>query len=119
MVQDVLVSPRRVAPRFCDLTAEEVSDLFLTSQRVARVVEKEYNGTSLTVSVQDGPDAGQSVPHVHVHILPRKAGDFKRNDDIYTELEGHDKTPSTDVFRSIDDMAAESTRLEGLFIGDR
>lgn len=32
---------------------------------------------------QDGPQAGQTVAHVHIHILPRKAGDFENNDDIY------------------------------------
>lgn len=32
---------------------------------------------------QDGPQAGQTVPHVHVHILPRKGGDFENNDEIY------------------------------------
>jgi diadenosine tetraphosphate (Ap4A) HIT family hydrolase len=30
---------------------------------------------------------GQSVPHLHVHILPRKAGDFTPNDAIYSHLE--------------------------------
>lgn len=31
---------------------------------------------------KDGPQAGQSVPHVHIHILPRKVGDFEKKDDI-------------------------------------
>jgi bis(5'-adenosyl)-triphosphatase len=31
--------------------------------------------------------AGQSVPHVDVHILPRVEGDFERNDDVYDELQ--------------------------------
>ena len=39
--------------------------------------------------MQDGHSAGQSVPHVHVHLLPRKANDFTRNDDVYEELERH------------------------------
>ncbi|KAB1225644.1 Nitrilase and fragile histidine triad fusion protein NitFhit [Morella rubra] len=40
---------------------------------------------------QDGPQAGQSVPHVHIHILPRKAGDFERNDDIYEAIDDKEK----------------------------
>ena len=32
---------------------------------------------------QDGAQAGQTVPHVHVHILPRKSGDFENNDEVY------------------------------------
>jgi bis(5'-adenosyl)-triphosphatase len=39
------------------------------------------------VAVQDGKAAGQSVPHVHVHILPRIPHDLVNNDDIYEELE--------------------------------
>lgn len=37
---------------------------------------------SLSIS-QDGPQAGQTVPHVHIHVLPRKGGDFEKNDEIY------------------------------------
>lgn len=36
-----------------------------------------------SVVIQDGPQAGQTVPHVHIHVLPRKAGDFEKNDEIY------------------------------------
>ena len=39
---------------------------------------------------QDGETAGQSVPHVHIHCLPRKQGDFKRMDDVYDALDDPD-----------------------------
>ena len=54
-------------------------------------VESHFTCTSVTMSVQDGEDAGQRLSHVHVHVLPRKARDFERNDDVYKDLEGHDK----------------------------
>ncbi|XP_078065658.1 bis(5'-adenosyl)-triphosphatase isoform X2 [Mustelus asterias] len=81
----VLVCPIRPTERFRDLRPEEVTDLFHTSQKVATVVEQHFKVTSLTITVQDGPEAGQTVKHVHVHILPRKKGDFSRNDDVYLE----------------------------------
>lgn len=36
---------------------------------------------------QDGPHSGQTVPHVHVHILPRKPGDFEHNDQVYDAID--------------------------------
>lgn len=48
----MLVSPYRVVARMRDLTADEVSDLFLTAQRVASAVERHKTASSLTFSVQ-------------------------------------------------------------------
>uniref|UniRef100_UPI00398F6838 bis(5'-adenosyl)-triphosphatase-like isoform X1 n=1 Tax=Pristiophorus japonicus TaxID=55135 RepID=UPI00398F6838 len=82
----VLVCPIRPAERFQDLQPEEVTDLFQTSQKVAKAVEQHFKVTSLTIAIQDGPEAGQTVKHLHIHILPRKKGDFPRNDDVYVEI---------------------------------
>uniref|UniRef100_A0A8D1VJT7 Bis(5'-adenosyl)-triphosphatase n=2 Tax=Sus scrofa TaxID=9823 RepID=A0A8D1VJT7_PIG len=86
LTADVLVCPLRPVERFRDLRPDEVADLFQVTQRVGTVVEKHFQGTSLTFSMQDGPEAGQTVKHVHIHVLPRKAGDFHRNDSIYDEV---------------------------------
>ncbi|XP_065066823.1 bis(5'-adenosyl)-triphosphatase-like [Rhopilema esculentum] len=110
----VLVSSIREAPRFSDLSHDEVADLFISSQKVSNVVKDVYNATSLTLAVQDGPDAGQTVPHVHVHILPRLKGDFANNDDIYSELEKHDKEENRKP-RSLEDMAIEASKLRTFF----
>lgn len=55
--------------------------------RIGRELEKYYNVDSLSFVIQDGKNAGQTVEHVHVHIIPRRKGDFERNDEIYDELE--------------------------------
>ncbi|KAI8069746.1 fragile histidine triad protein [Gilbertella persicaria] len=83
----VLVIPRRVAARLADLDVEETVDLMMSAQSIGNVVEKHYQGTSLTLTIQDGPQAGQTVPHVHMHIIPRKKGDWANNDDIYHALD--------------------------------
>ncbi|XP_027966216.1 bis(5'-adenosyl)-triphosphatase [Eumetopias jubatus] len=57
----VLVCPLRPVERFRDLRPNEVADLFQAAQRVGLVVEKHFQGTSLTFSMQDGPEAGQTV----------------------------------------------------------
>ncbi|THD19658.1 Nitrilase and fragile histidine triad fusion protein NitFhit [Fasciola hepatica] len=79
----VLVSPVAPCVRFADLKPGQLTDLYLTVRQVSQPIANYFNATSLTISIQDGKDAGQSVPHVHVHVLPRKPNDFPHNDDIY------------------------------------
>ena len=69
------MSSRRVVPRFVDLTPEECADLWALAQRVGRGVEGHFGAAGLTLAIQDGPAAGQTVPHVHIHILPRRVSD--------------------------------------------
>jgi diadenosine tetraphosphate (Ap4A) HIT family hydrolase len=83
----VLVSPERVVARLADLTYEEYVDLWISVRKTQELLVKVYGPCSFNVAVQDGKASGQSVPHVHVHILPRRDGDFERNDDIYDELQ--------------------------------
>ncbi|KAI9104730.1 HIT-like domain-containing protein [Phlyctochytrium arcticum] len=124
----VLIMPRRVVARFADLTSEEVSDLYLNAQAIGKVIEKEYEGTSLTFTTQDGPQAGQTVAHVHVHIIPRKKGDWANNDDIYPEIDQKSKEMVKELQekpkgvdneerkpRTQEDMAAESAKLRTFF----
>ena len=70
------------------LTEEEHADLFLAVRKVQTALKEIYPSTSaFNVAVQDGFDAGQSVPHVHVHVLPRMKGDYENNDEVYNDLD--------------------------------
>ncbi|KAL6073525.1 Bis(5'-adenosyl)-triphosphatase [Balamuthia mandrillaris] len=107
----VLVIPQRRVLRFRDLTPAEVGDLFLSAQRIGTVIEDRFAAESLTLAVQDGSAAGQTVEHVHVHILPRSKGDFERNDDVYKELAmDREREPRTE-----EDMAKEAAMLAAAF----
>jgi len=90
----VLVIPRRLVPRLADLQPDEIAGLFLSVQAVGKVIEKAYQAQSLTIACQDGKAAGQSIPHVHIHIIPRKFKNDKfqgANDDIYPAIEKAEK----------------------------
>uniref|UniRef100_A0A9J8C1R2 Bis(5'-adenosyl)-triphosphatase n=1 Tax=Cyprinus carpio carpio TaxID=630221 RepID=A0A9J8C1R2_CYPCA len=111
----VLVCPLRVVERFRDLRPDEVADLFMTTQRIADVIEKHFQASSLTIAIQVYKFIAYT--HVHVHVLPRKAGDFDKNDSIYDELQKHDRE-NEDVpskWRSEEEMAKEATELHSLF----
>ncbi|KAJ2715334.1 Dinucleoside triphosphate hydrolase [Coemansia spiralis] len=111
----VLVVSRRPAVRFSELTPDEVADLFVQGQRVSRVIEKLHSAAALTLCVQDGAAAGQTVPHVHLHVIPRHPGDFDDNDDVYREIDSSGHQPRVDnperTPRTPEDMAAEAIVL--------
>jgi diadenosine tetraphosphate (Ap4A) HIT family hydrolase len=79
----VLVICRRNVGRLSDMTMEEVSNLWVSVQLVCTRLEKFHGATSASIALQDGPHAGQTVPHVHVHILPRHKNDLEDNDEVY------------------------------------
>ncbi|KAJ6536021.1 diadenosine tetraphosphate asymmetrical hydrolase [Mycena vulgaris] len=127
----VLVLPTRHVPRLADLSEPELSSLMRAVQQVGSVIERAYGADALTVACQDGKAAGQSVPHVHFHILPRKsAGDrFSggNNDQVYPALEKAEadmaqpfKVDADEdrVARSMEEMVKEATWLKGFFPGD-
>jgi diadenosine tetraphosphate (Ap4A) HIT family hydrolase len=112
----VLVIPKRVCPRFADMTSEEVQDLWATVHHIGPVIEKHYGCDALNLAIQDGRSSGQSVEHVHVHVLPRKPNDFRRNDDVYEELENQKLDPDAERRPRTDaEMAEEATTLRALF----
>ena len=66
----VLVFPRRPVQHLSELTDDETLDLWQSVQKIYVLVLAAHGADSAQIGVQDGKHAGQSVPHVHVHILP-------------------------------------------------
>ncbi|KAJ4837959.1 hypothetical protein Tsubulata_015678 [Turnera subulata] len=119
----VLVCPRREVKRFVDLSADETGDLWLTAQKVGSRLESFHKATSLTFAIQDGPEAGQTVPHVHIHVIPRKGGDFERNDEIYDAIDAKEKELTEKLNldkertdRSLEEMAQEADEYRSLLL---
>ncbi|KAL5164319.1 Bifunctional bis(5'-adenosyl)-triphosphatase/adenylylsulfatase FHIT [Glycine soja] len=119
----VLICPKREVKRFGDLTADETSDLWLTAQKVGRQLETYHKASSLTLAIQDGPQAGQTVPHVHIHLIPRKSGDFEKNDEIYDAMDEKEKELKQKLDldkerkdRSLEEMSQEADEYRKLFL---
>ena len=70
-----LVVPTTPVSRLADLDAELHAALFAAVQDLLPRVEAAVGADAVTVGVNDGPAAGQEVPHVHVHLIPRFDGD--------------------------------------------
>jgi histidine triad (HIT) family protein len=69
----VLLVPKAHYELFEDLPREEVGPLFLAAQRLARAVEHglSADGSFVAINIK----ISQSVPHLHVHVVPRRKGD--------------------------------------------
>lgn len=114
----VLICPRQPHRRLTDLSAPELTDLFESVQRVQRMLARHYfissapappkavggieeppaagapEAGSFNIAIQDGSEAGQTVPHVHVHVIPRIRGATEKGegprDEIYELMAAED-----------------------------
>ena len=68
-----LVIPKKHHQKIQDMSDEENSDLFSLVHKMISKVD-EITGATL-VAIHNGKEAGQEIPHVHVHLVPRKEGD--------------------------------------------
>jgi histidine triad (HIT) family protein len=69
-----LVIPKAEAENLFDLPAPALSATILTTQRVARAVQKAFASPGILIAQLNGSAAGQSVFHLHFHVLPRHEG---------------------------------------------
>lgn len=70
-----LIVPLRHTGSFFDLTETERSDLLLLLDKAKLNLENEFKPDGYNIGINDGPAAGQTVPHLHIHLIPRYAGD--------------------------------------------
>ena len=60
------------------LDAESVASLFEAARKITAAIEKAFSAEGSNVGINDGKVAGQEIPHVHVHVIPRRKGDGGR-----------------------------------------
>ncbi|MCH1536797.1 MAG: HIT family protein [Candidatus Poseidonia sp.] len=70
-----LVIPRKPAQRLSELSPAELSGLMEGITVVQQRLGAHFSTTDFTICLHDGPLAGQEVPHVHFHVIPRSEGD--------------------------------------------
>jgi histidine triad (HIT) family protein len=70
-----LVVPRVHAPTLAELPASVVGPLFSLVQETARLLAERLEAPGMTFGINQGIIAGQGVPHLHVHLMPRFAND--------------------------------------------
>ncbi len=93
----VLLIPRRHTKYIEELPPTEAEHLMKTLIKLVPPIQRAMNATDSNIGVNNGPNAGQIIPHVHIHIIPRptKAGNTlfsnpsrykKRKPEYYREI---------------------------------
>jgi diadenosine tetraphosphate (Ap4A) HIT family hydrolase len=70
-----LVIPRRHTGSLFDLDEPERQALFSLVDHAKKGIDAEFHPDGYNLGINDGPAAGQTVPHLHVHLIPRYQGD--------------------------------------------
>ena len=70
-----LVMPRRHVGSFFDATSEERSAMLVLLDSAKRQLDSEFGPASFNIGINDGVAAGQTIPHLHMHLIARYAGD--------------------------------------------
>ena len=71
----VLVATKRQVETVMELAEAEAAHLFAIATRVAKAVQAAFTPEGMTLLQTNKPAGWQTVPHVHIHVLPRYTGD--------------------------------------------
>jgi len=73
----ILIIPKRHVESYFDLSINEKEDLFTVLDKMKNILDEKYNPNGYNFGVNVGKVAGQSVMHVHLHLIPRYSGDLE------------------------------------------
>ena len=72
-----LIFPRRHVTKMADLTASEMVALGAILKGAQEQLEEHYHPDGYNIGVNEGTAAGQTIPHLHIHLIPRYVGDVE------------------------------------------
>jgi ATP adenylyltransferase len=72
----LIISKRHCADYF-ELSNEEQSDCWTMINTVKHILTKKYNPDGFNIGINVNEAAGQTIPHIHIHLMPRYKGDVK------------------------------------------
>ena len=81
-----LVVPRRHIERLALLRDNEVCYFFIFARRITEFLLSQFKADGFDWTIQDGMSAGQTVGHVHLHVIPRWLNDLPSPGDWYARL---------------------------------
>jgi bis(5'-adenosyl)-triphosphatase len=81
-----LIIPKWHVHGLLELIDSELSEMMLFSRNTVRTLLKAFNAKAFNWTIQEGEEAGQTVPHLHLHLIPREPNDLPQPGDWYPLL---------------------------------
>jgi bis(5'-adenosyl)-triphosphatase len=81
-----LVIPKAHIISFFEMSDRELFEFIKFSRTVLKILAKAFNTEAFNWTLQEKAEAGQSIAHMHIHIMPRKAEDMAHPGDWYPKL---------------------------------
>lgn len=72
----LLIIPKRHIPSIFEATSREIDDLWDLVFRAKEYLDQKYSPEGYNIGINDGESAGQTVMHLHIHLIPRYKGDM-------------------------------------------
>jgi diadenosine tetraphosphate (Ap4A) HIT family hydrolase len=72
-----LIIPKKHCADYFDLTFKEQSAFWLMSNKAKEIIKTKFNPNGFNIGINIKESAGQTVPHAHIHLIPRYEGDVK------------------------------------------
>lgn len=75
----ILIIPKRHFQSIFEINLIEFMELWKALYHAKRIIEKDYKPNGYNIGINDGVVAGQSIMHLHIHLIPRYKGDVENS----------------------------------------
>jgi bis(5'-adenosyl)-triphosphatase len=117
-----LIIPQKHVTSLMELSDQEMADFFSVSRKALQILMKAFHTDAFDWSIQEKPEAGQTISHLHLHIVPRLKGDLKhpgnwypliqQNDEAIMDSENRSRLNKADMQQIVDNLRQVAKQLD-------
>jgi len=86
-----LIIPREHITSFIGLSRQQRTEFLEATTQAVRILMRAFHTDAFDLSIQEKPEAGQTIEHLHLHIVPRLKGDMPGPGDWYPAIHKSDR----------------------------
>ncbi len=106
-----LIVPKWHVQSLLELSDKELGEMMVFSRQAVKVLLTAFRARAFDWTIQEGAEAGQTVPHLHLHLLPRTEKDLPHPGDWYPLLRDYANSSLIDSEERLKISKAEMDRI--------